>query len=149
MGRFSRVWLLATASALVLAGCSGGQSEKSVGEFTIYVHGGSILPRGGSDALLEGELVVRDGCVLLDGGEVKPVVWPTGTSIADEDPFTLELRSGDRLEVGQRVSGSGGTHAANSEQVEVDINAECFAGDGPGGDSVMVFNPDQELTVEG
>lgn len=151
MRRFSWVRWVAAASVLALASCGGGQSEESVGDFTIYVHGSSILSRGGEDSLLEGELVVRDGCVLLaqETGELFPVVWPSGTSIVDEDPFTLEFTSGYRLEVGQRVSGGGGIHAASTERIEVDIKHECFAGQGPDGDLVMVFNPDEDLTFKG
>lgn len=142
---FARLrWMVAATVVVVLVGC-GGQSEASLGGFTIYVHDASILPRGGSDAIPGGVLETRDGCVLLDG---MPVVWPSGTSIVDEDPVTLELRSGQRLEVGQRVSGAGGTHPAGSESVEVDVDAGCLAGAGPNGDSVIVFNPDEELTVE-
>lgn len=148
---FGPVRWVAAVSVLALASCGGGQSQESVGDFTIYVHDTSILPRGGEDSLLEGELVVRDGCALLarDSGERFPVVWPSGTSVGDEDSLTLELASGGRLEVGQRVSGGGGTHPASSERVGVDIKNECFASEGPDSDLVMVFNPDEELTVEG
>ena len=57
--------VVVTVLALGLAGC-GGQSEVEGDEHTIYVHGGSLLPRGGEDALIEGTLIVRDGCVLID-----------------------------------------------------------------------------------
>lgn len=139
------VWSI--VALVVLAGCGDGQSEEVSGEFSIYVHDSSPFSGGGSDALLEGTLVVRDGCVLLDSGEVRPVVWPMGTSIVDDDPLTLELRSGERLQEGQRVSGGGGSHAVNSEVVQVDIKAECFRGDRSAGGAVMVFNPDEELTI--
>lgn len=138
--------LLAVTLALVLSGCGGGQSERTLGNFAIYVHGDSILPRGGEDALIEGELTTRDGCVLLerDLGDVSPVVWPSGTSIVDDDPLTLELPGGDHLKIGQRVSGGGGGHDASSEQIEVDIDDACLEGS----DSVMVFNPDEKLAVD-
>jgi hypothetical protein len=150
MGRLGRVPWVAAASVLALASCGGGQSEESVGDLTIYVHESSILSSSGEDSLLQGELVVRDGCVLLaqDAGELFPVVWPSGTSIGDDDPFTLALTSGLRVEVGQRVSGGGGTHPATSERVGVDIKDECFASEGPDNDLVIVFNPDEKLTVE-
>lgn len=138
-------WLLAVAAMSVLVGCGGGQSDQRLGEFTIYVHGGSLLPRAGEDALIEGVLATREGCVLIerDDGDSYPVVWPSGTTIIDDDPLTLELPSGDHLEVGQRVSGGGGSHDATSERVEVDIDASCLGDAG----SVMVFNPDEKLTV--
>lgn len=131
--------------ALALIGC-GGQSEVSRGGVTIFVHGDSVLPRGGEDGLIEGALVVRDGCVLLEregSKDAYPIVWPSGTSISKEDPLTLKLPSGDHLKVGQTVSGAGGTHDALSDQVEVDLDAKCL----PGTNEVLVFNPDAELTV--
>lgn len=139
-------WLLAVVAMSVFVGCGGGgQSDQRLGEFTIYVHGGSLLPRAGEDALIEGVLATREGCVLIerDDGDSYPVVWPSGTSIIDDDPLTLELPGGDHLEVGQRVSGGGGGHDATSERVEVDIDASCLGDSG----SVMVFNPDEKLTV--
>lgn len=135
----------ATAATLVLVGCGGGQTQRSLGDFTIYVHRGSMLPRGGEDALIQGKLTTDEGCVLLEHetGDAYPVVWPSGTSIIDDDPLTLRLPSGDRLEVGQTVSGGGGGHDATSEQVEVDVDEGCLRDSG----SVMVFNPDEKLTV--
>lgn len=141
--------LLVAVSLSVLAACGGGQSSETAGGYTIYVHGGSVLPQGGEDALLEGELVVRDGCVLLApaAGTALPVVWPSGTSIADDDPLALTLGSGSLVELGDRVRGSGGVHAADSEQVEVDIATGCLTGQGSDDNSVMVFDPDGQLTV--
>lgn len=139
--------VLALVLALALVGC-GGQSELSGDDHTIFVHGGSLLPRGGEDALIEGTLAARDGCVLLEqeGSDIAhPVVWPSGTSIASEDPLTLELPSGDELAVGQAVSGGGGYHDSSSARVEVDIPAECV----PATDEVAILNPDGDPTVVG
>jgi hypothetical protein len=141
-------WLVVVSVlALGLAGC-GGQSEVERGEHTIYVHRGSLLPRGGEDALIEGTLVTRDGCVLIDQGGgfdiAFPVIWPSGTSIASEDPLTLRLRSGDELVVGQVVSGGGGYHDAASDRVQVAIPAACVPETG----EVAIFNPGADLTID-
>lgn len=139
---------VAVVVMVVTAGCGGGgQTEAGRGPYTIYVHDDSLLPRGGSDALLGGTLVTRDGCVLLEQGDgaAYPVVWPSGTSIVDDDPFTLELRSGAQLTVGARVSGAGGSHPDYLRSVvEVDIADECRAATG----EVRVFNPDEALDAE-
>lgn len=130
---------------LALAAC-GGQSELSGGDHTIFVHDRSLAPRGGRDALVEGTLAIRGGCVVLeqDGFDIAyPVIWPSGTSIAGEDPLTLELPSGEELAVGQAVSGGGGYHDSSSAQVEVDIAAACVPETG----EVAVFNPDAEPSV--
>lgn len=141
----SRSTVLAVALALGVVGC-GGQSEVSRGDYTIYVHGGSLLPRGGEDALIEGTLTTRNGCVLLQMvgfDHAYPVIWPSGTSIAGDDPLTLRLPSGDDLILGQAVSGGGGYHYTTSDQVDVDIPAQCLLESG----EVAVFNPDARLTI--
>lgn len=138
--------VLVLVLALALAGC-GGQSEVTGDDYTIFIHGGSLLPRGGDDALVEGTLTTRDGCVLLEhleGFEIAyPVVWPSGTSIISEEPLTLKLPSGEEPIVGQVVSGGGGYHQASSVQVEVSIPAGCVDETG----QVAVFNPDADLSV--
>jgi hypothetical protein len=116
------------------------------GDYTIYVHGGSLLARGGEGALVEGVLVGRDGCVLLEqeGFDIAyPVIWPAGTSIVNEDPLALELPSGEELTIGQTVRGGGGYHDVSSDSVEVDIPAACV----PETDEVAVFNPDADPQV--
>jgi hypothetical protein len=139
--------VVASVLAVGLVGC-GGQTEIERGEYTIYVHGGSLLPRGGEDALIEGALIMRDGCVLIDRGGgfdiAFPVIWPSGTSIASDDPLTLRLPSGDELVVGQVVSGGGGYHDAASDRVQVSIPAACVPETG----EVAIFNPDVDLTVD-
>lgn len=139
--------VLGLVLALALAGC-GGQSELSGDDHTVFVHGHSLFPRGGEHAIIQGTLAAHDGCVLLEQEGVDiayPVVWPSGTSIASEDPLTLELPSGEELAVGQAVSGGGGYHNASSPQVQVDIPAECVPETG----EVAVFNPDADPAVSG
>jgi hypothetical protein len=82
---------IVAALAVLLSAC-GGQSAQTVGEYTIYVHDPSI-PSGGEDALVGGTLMIRSGCVLLgepDADVAYPVIWPSGTSIVDDDPLMLE-----------------------------------------------------------
>ncbi len=137
--------VLGLVSALALVSC-GGQSEVSGDDYTIFVHDASLLPRGGTDAEVVGTLATRDGCVLLEqeGFDIAyPVVWPSGTSIAREDPLTLKLPSGEELAVGQAVSGGGGYFHSSSDEVKVDIPAECIPETG----EVAVFNPDADLSV--
>ena len=131
--------------ALALVGC-GGQSEVRGDDYTIFVHGGSLLPRGGMDAEIEGTLTTRGACVLLQSSWSDiafPVIWPAGTSIVSEHPLTLRLRSGEELTVGQVVSGAGGMLQASWEGVEVHIPAECL----PESGEVAVFNPDDNVSV--
>jgi hypothetical protein len=142
-----RSMVLAVVLTLGVVGC-GGQSEVSRGGFTIFVHGGSLLPRGGEDALIEGTLTTGSECVLLqmvESGAAYPVIWPSGTSIAGDDPLTLRLPSGEELTVGRAVGGGGGFHQATSDRVDVDIPARCL----PESGEVAVFNPDARLTIVG
>lgn len=142
-----RYVMLVLILPLALAGC-GGQSEVAGDDYTIFVHGASLLPSGGTDALVEGKLATRDGCLLLEHLEgfdiAYPVVWPSGTAITTEEPLTLELPSGEELTVGQVVSGGGGYHQASSEHIEVSIPADCVPETG----EVAVFNPDADLSVD-
>lgn len=139
--------VLVLVMSLALASC-GGQSEVSGDGHAIFVHDRSLLPRGGDDALVRGRLVTRGRCVLLEDDEgvdiAYPVIWPSGTSIHSENPFTLRLKSAALITVGAVVSGGGGYHQASSEIVEVDIPAECVPETG----EVAVFNPVADLSVE-
>jgi hypothetical protein len=131
--------------ALALVAC-GGQGTVNGEQHSIFVHGGSLLPRGGEHALIRGTLATRDGCVVLEQQDFDiayPVIWPSGTSIATENPLTLALPSGERLTLGESVTGGGGYHYSTSERVSVEIPAECL----PETDEVAVFNPDDDPTL--
>jgi hypothetical protein len=52
------------APRLLLVAC-GGRAVVSGSQHTIYVHGGSLLPRGGENALVQGTLATHNGCVVL------------------------------------------------------------------------------------
>ncbi|MCI0426275.1 MAG: hypothetical protein L0Z49_14545 [Actinobacteria bacterium] len=128
------------AALMAIAGC-GGQGSIESGDYTIYVHGTSLLPRGGMTAGVLGTLAIRDGCVVLEWEEEGlwyPVVWPAGTSIASAEPFVLRLPSGEDLALGEGVIGAGGY--LSPEDLEVEILDHCL------GETreVAVFNPDDD-----
>lgn len=144
----ARLWgSLLVAGTLVLSGCGdNGQTAIGRGQYTIYVHRDSILPRGGDDALVGGTVVTRDGCVLLSFGDgsTYPVIWPSGTVITDDDPLALTLRSGEQVVGGSTVSGGGGSYNVDSPMVTVDIPNECRSVTG----EVLIFNPDGDIEVD-
>ena len=121
----------------LLAGC-GGVNERRVGgdDLRFFVHGRTVLPSGGMDALVVGALTAADGCVLLEqDGSSYPVVWPSGTSVAGTDPLVLELPSGDQLTLGDQVTGGGGY--LSPDHVGIDVPDACLNEF----DEVAVFNP--------
>lgn len=130
------------AMSMVLTSCGGGTSAVESGDYTIYVHGSSLLPRGGTagDAEIEGTLALRGSCVVLEAENEGwwPVVWPAGTSIASDDPFVVSLPSGQEVAVGEGVSGGGGYY--KPENLDVDVPQECL----PETNQIAVFNPDSE-----
>lgn len=91
-------------------------------------------------------MVTRNGCVLLGFGDgaAYPAIWPSGTVMADDDPLTLTLRSGEQVIVGSEVSGGGGSHNLDSPMVTVDIAAECRSATG----EVLIFNPDGNIDLD-
>lgn len=124
----------------LLAGC-GRVREQRVGdaELRFLVHGRDLLPSGGMDAQVGGTLATADGCVLLEqDGSRFPVVWPAGTSVAATDPLVIELPSGERLSVGDRVLGGGGY--LDAESLAIDVPAACLNEHG----EVAVFNTDDD-----
>lgn len=107
-----------------------------------FVHGRTILPSGGMDALVSGALAAADGCVLLEQGEGRyPVVWPSGTSVAGTDPLVIELPSGDQVHLGDEVGGGGGYLSA--DRLGIDVPDECLNEYG----EVAVFNPGDDPAV--
>lgn len=101
---------LAVANLLLLgvvAGCGGDGSAivrpGSNGNGPVIAHS-SEGDGSGLHALIEGELSMDDGCLLVGG---TPVVWPVGTTW-DADTRTVRLPKGDAIAPGDRVRGSGG-----------------------------------------
>lgn len=137
--------VLAVIAAVLLAAC-GGVNEQRVGDDNLrfFVHGRTAGGSAGMAAEVVGVLTAADGCVLLEqDGTRYPVVWPSGTSVADADPLTVELPSGAELELGDRVRGGGGYLSA--ADVGIEVPDECLNEYG----EVAVFNPDDDPVAEG
>lgn len=91
-------WLLA---GLALAGCGGGEVLSAGGVSVLVAERAS----GGMDALGGGVLEVVGGC-LGAGGAV--IVWPHGTSVADDDPLTIRIPGNGTFGIGDEVAVGGG-----------------------------------------
>ena len=114
------------------------------GDVTLLVHKGSLLPRGGTDAVVTGSLVLSNGCVgLVVGDRVLAVIWPSGTELADVDPLTVRLPSGSLVIEGESVSGGGGYPAPDSAGFDMEIPAACELDP----DEIAAFNPDDDPVV--
>lgn len=139
------VAVAATLTLGLITAC-GGVSDQRVGDddLRFFVHGRTVLPSGGMDAVVAGALTVADGCVLLEQGESQyPVVWPSGTSVAGTDPLVIELPSGEQAQLGDEIEGGGGFLEAG--RLEIDVPDECLNEWG----EVAVFNPDDDPAVNG
>lgn len=82
----------------------------------------------GGDALITGKLAVNDAdClgVASDAGTVALVVWPDGTTLADDG--TLVTPDGDHVEVGDEVNGGGGEVTPLPEATSGDVTT-CETG---------------------
>lgn len=109
-----RVGLKASAAALlcaVLAGCGDAASTSSTpGDGDSKQQDGVVLSADSADnvaypaAILTGRLMLRDGCLALDG---LPTLWPAGSEW-DEEGLAVVLADGTRLAVGDRVEFGGG-----------------------------------------
>lgn len=98
---------------------------------------------GGNDAIVAGEVTVDDGCLLLGG---IPVVWPVGTTW-DGETHEVVLSNGDRIAMGDEVTGAGGYSDVDSVadvtgERGASIAAECA---GPTRE-VAVFNAGSDVT---
>ena len=134
-------------AALMLVGAvsaCGGQTVVTEGDVTLLVHKGSLLPRGGTDAVVAGSLVLRNGCVgLVVGDRVLAVIWPSGTELADVDPLTVRLPSGSLVTEGESVQGTGGFPSPDSPNSDLVIPAACELDP----DEIAAFNPDDDPVV--
>lgn len=124
----------------LLTGCGGVREEQvGDGDLRFFVHGRSVLPSGGMDAQIGGTLAAADGCVLFEQGGIRhPVVWPSGTSVADTDPLVIELPSGEEIGIGDQVIGAGGYLSA--EDLDIDVPDACLNEHG----EVAFFNADDD-----
>ena len=77
----------------------------------------------GDDALLEGELALRNGCVGVQNGEVFTyLIWPAGTSLTPpSEPLTVVDRSGAEIaSIGDTIRMGGGVDFLGSAEGVVD-----------------------------
>ncbi len=129
-----------TAGALLLGAVSGcgGLSVVTEADNTLLVYNSSLLPRDGTDAQITGAVALANGCVGMTSasspGQVRAVIWPSGTAIDRGDPFTLRLPSGELVSEGTLVQGAGG-YTEDATRLDVEIPASCG------------FDPDQEIAV--
>ncbi|WP_164477873.1 hypothetical protein [Nocardioides pantholopis] len=131
---------------VVAAGCGSASTEERAAPPS-----GPLLVSGagsgsGDDALVAGEVRFEDGCLTLDG---LPVVWPRGTTW-DADAREVVLAHGDRVAMGDAVSGGGGYHDADGLAVilgerDAAMAAACA---GPTNE-VALFNAGDEVTRVG
>ncbi|MEX2533493.1 MAG: hypothetical protein WD360_05975 [Nitriliruptoraceae bacterium] len=138
-----RVTVVATVMAGLLTAC-GGVNEQRVGDDDLgfFVHGKTILPSGGMDALVIGTFVTANGCLLLETNESKyPVVWPSGTTVVGTDPLVIRLPSGQQVHLGDQLEGGGGYLKA--EQLGIDVAEACVNEYG----EIAVFNPDVDPSI--
>lgn len=129
-----------------LAGC-GGQSVVTEGDITLLVYNGSLLPQDGTDAQITGMVAVANGCVGLASestpDQVRAVIWPSGTEIAEVEPLKLRLPSGVLVTEGTNVQGAGG-YSDDATALEIEVPSSCgFDAD----QETAVFNPDDDPTV--
>lgn len=118
---------LGVASAIGLAGCAAASLPTS-GPLAVYTS-----PEGGMDALLEGTLHLRNGCLVITGD---PGAWvpyfPAGSASWDGEV----LRWNDRgYREGDQISIGGG---------EGDIGPDGYTPDGCAGIDAWVVSPLQE-----
>ena len=120
---------LACAAATLLVGCAAG----SASEVTVLRADGLVAlvdPSGddGMDAQVVGVIALTGGgCLAIDDGSgagAVPLIWPPGTTLDGDE---VVLASGERLVVGDEVSGAGGEIPAADAG---DLPGECEPVDG-------------------
>lgn len=96
----------------------------------------------GRDAIVQGEVTLRGGCLRVDGA---PAIWPRATTWRADDE-TLVLPGGEEVALGERVTGGGGSGPASDlgEPLDPDVRAAALACAGADGE-VAIFNPDSDV----
>lgn len=91
---------------------------------------GIYLPTYGSmnampAALLEGTLVEEDGCLWIEAGDDRwLVLWPGGTSVANDGGQLVVQSGGAQAVVGTRVSAGGGEYGPGNYRFVVELIGE-------------------------
>lgn len=133
--------------AMIVAGCSSaGATDGPVLTSPAELFG----PSGGMAAEVTGVLVYDEStsCLLMELEEVQyPLVWPAGTRW-QEDPPAVVLNSGEMVEPGMTVYGSGGYLQREhiEEMVGPAVAAAADRCTGPTGE-IAFFNIESEVEV--
>jgi hypothetical protein len=130
----------------IVAGCGDDGTAivrpESDGNGPVVAHS-SAGDGSGLQALIEGELSMDDGCLLV--GDT-PVVWPHGTTW-DADTRTVRLPKGDAIAPGDRVRGSGGyPYRSDLGDQLADALEDCPMNEHP---EVAMFNAGEQIIVTG
>jgi hypothetical protein len=109
-------WVVASVAVLLglLAGC-GDQTDRVLEAGGAYVVVGSD-PDQGDDAAISGVVELVGDCLGIAG---RVVYWATGTEVVSTDPLVLDVPGDGRVEVGDSLSGAGGTLGGTPDRVEV------------------------------
>lgn len=111
----------------LFAGCASGERVKASGLIVLIAEPAD----SGDDALLAGKLSDVGGCL---GIASYALVWPHGTRVSDEGPFSVTVPGQPPVALGERVEVGGGVlFEANEQKAEdysiagVSIPASCVA----------------------
>lgn len=110
-----------------LTACGSAQVIDA-GDATVLV---SERTDDGMDALLEGTLVVVDGCLGIKDADYRDtvVVWPHGTKVTNDDPSTIDLPGVGEVALGDEVSVGGGVVRSGTSVGGATIPAYCDDGE--------------------
>jgi len=129
------------ALALALAFLTTGCDDKAA---ILHSQGKAVLvgPSGGGDNNVGygvgGSVSMAGSCVgLAMGSEHRTVIWPNGTKIVSEDPFTLDVPGVGRVSLGDTLAGGG--HDVSPDRLPDGI--ESVPSNCPSAD-LMAFLPD-------
>ena len=130
-----RRWLIPVVTVMLLAGCANQEPTPSAGGNDLFFprHGS---PLGAGDAaLLEGDLLFVDGCLLIEAGEGTRalVLWPVDTEpgVINGQPVILGPRRELLAEAGSsiRLGGSAVVGRRLAEELVGAIPERCVSGD--------------------
>lgn len=125
----------------------------TVGRGGVQIHGPVVsyerpwfhgIGSNGLDALLNGQLELSGGCLLLSGDAV---LWPSRTRW-DDNTQVLELPHGKRARLGDELSGGGGSFGGlGDHEWAASPAGRALAHCQAPGTEVKVFNTDENVDV--
>ncbi len=105
-------------AASLLAGCG---SSAPPGIYLPTYGSMNALPTG----LLEGTLVEEDGCLWIEPDDTRRLVlWPGGTSVANDGDQLVLQSAGEQVIVGTQVSSGGGEYGPGNYRFVVELIGE-------------------------